>query len=54
VFIWKLHRSGYSLFILPSIAVALIYLFGEEISWVSIGFYLILIVAFSFYYHRMS
>jgi len=54
IFIWKLRRIGYPMLVASSILIAVSYLFGRDIAWGSIGFYLILPAVFALYYARMD
>jgi len=54
IFVWKLRRVGYPMLIFPSLLIAIFYLFSQDISWVSIGSYLFMVVLFSLFYPRMG
>ena len=54
ILMWKLRRTGYYLFTIPTLLIAAFHLFRPDISWISTALYILLVILFGIFLRRMS
>jgi len=54
IFIWKLRRTGYYLFTVPTLLIAVFHLLRPDISWISTALYIFLVILFGIFLRKMN